>query len=948
LSPTEYNFTTIIELDGGRAYVSDNHACAVPIVEGIPFFNEADFDSASLLERKCSMLYQSGKGHEREYEKFVRQKSRRPSYDIYACFQSYNEAWKAFYPFIKTLRKNLEPGDIILNLWDRTGWMSCMLQGFFPSQRVFSFWEGDRDILGYKGFSFWHGKEDNGKGVNFAFANLERPLPFADKSISLIFGLDTFHRFDQSTLLNEVLRIAKKDAAIIFPHVHLSNADPVPFFERGCRQLHGLDYQAFFDKLLVTQGRKGFVIPETELFEMNELMEDAVHEIESDPDTKHYNALIAILPCSWPKMALNPFGIDDLVDLTSCYLLVNPLLSLRWHEQVVEIDRDKYSGRIGYLLDRHPIYLKKLSRAAGYRLSEKAIKLLYLAGELFSIERIIEILKLDELEAVDLLRDLQSRDIVQIVPVTQDEIRMQRFITSQEYVLPDSKLSIRASWLRAVDDFGKNLFIISEDEDIELTYVECNQIIQNISYSFQVAGLKKGDQVALLNQINFEAILTILAAAQMGIVVVPIDCKLPHDTINLIIDEVEPALVFVDEHLKMEFEIDRNIIVQFDGGSDDSDYLFFSDWIQTEEETGLTAFPDISPSDLAAILYTSGSTGIPKGVMLNNGQLVRSGRLITECFHWNEDDRFLAIGELDSMSGFRNSCLAPLEIGASIILPSETSKSNLLSICACIGRYKASILGTTPSLVSQMIRFSDRIKLDVNDLRIVLCTGSTISEDMKRKFMSIFKVPVLNYYGLTETTGICISEAPDSTPGNLSSSLGLARNCIVQVVNEDGEVLRSGEEGELRIYSQNLMMGYYKRADLTASVVKDGWFYTGDVVSIATTGEVEFRGRIKDIIKTSDGNLVHTSEIRMFLENHLLVAEVEVLPIEKKEKMVAFVVLVEGHPGEEKARYSITQSLRERIGQRKFSIDLTLKSELPRNANGKVIRSQLYYPNESE
>ena len=939
-----------LRLHGKYSYTIDflrnpNYTKAVPVLHGIPYFNEADFFSDRLLQQKYQKLLSETEGNKASYERFIRQKGRRPSYDIYACFQSYNEAFKAFFPFIKILQKQLKPGDLILNLWDRTGWLGAYLQGLFPAQKVISFWEGNKDVLGYKGFHFWYNHQISDQKLELGFADLNKPLPFQDNSIAFVFGLDTFHRFDQSMLLQELLRITTEAAPIIFPHVHLTNAEPDPFFERGCRQLHGNDYDAFFQKLLSHTDRAGYVFPEPEMFTINELSLEKAFPIQSQPNTHHYNALLAILPKKWEKQEqLQPFRMEDYADFERCHLLVNPLLHIDYARQKVHIDRSKYADRVGYLLDRHPIYMEKLNKANHYSLSEHQVKLLYLASRLYSIEEIAQNLALPSEDLKATIKDLQERDICQLAPVQKQHIRLQHYVSTQEYVVPHQEQTLRKLWETAVELFPENIFLVSELDESEFTYEECQELIEQIQLRFVQEGIKKGDRIALITANHFEAVLSILAAAQLGIVSVPIEYRLAGLQVDHILKEIEPKLIFVDDTAiaNLHAILQEYTIVQLDDLEDEEQASaeYFSDWLEEVNHDNLEP-ASIKPEDLAIILYTSGSTGIPKGVELRHGHLFRSSRLITETFHWEATDRFYNLGELDSMSGLRNTCFAPLEVGAAVIIPTTASKENLFSITDSINQNQASILGTTPALLAQLNRFKDRIIGDLRTLRQIICTGSYLSGELKSELHEALQIPVLNYYGLTETTGICIAEDPDHFDPS-STTLGTARSCIIQVVDDEDNPVSAGMQGELRIYGASIMPGYYKNEAKSKDVLKNGWFYTADYARISESGQVELLGRKRDIIKTGDGLLIYTSEIEGALSGHTDIKDIAVVSNTKNEVEGLKIFIVPNSSATEKELIQKLKSfLQSKIGKRKINIEWESLVEIPRNVNGKIIQAKL-------
>ena len=135
-----------------------NQFSTYPYIEHLHFGNKKDL----LLPGRNKELTQIANylsTNRNKYKQFLRQKSRYPSLDIYACFQPFNEAFRALYPFVAYLKEFLKEGDKILNLWDRSGWTAHMLAGWFPEQHIITVWEGDKDILGYRGFDYWMSAE---------------------------------------------------------------------------------------------------------------------------------------------------------------------------------------------------------------------------------------------------------------------------------------------------------------------------------------------------------------------------------------------------------------------------------------------------------------------------------------------------------------------------------------------------------------------------------------------------------------------------------------------------------------------------------------------------------------------------------------------------------------------------------------------------------------------
>lgn len=913
---------------------------AAPTVNGFAFFNEHDFFAPELIKERAATIARKLEENERQYEIFVRQKGRRPSYDIYAGFQPFNEAFKAFFPFIKTLKNRLQPGDLILNLWDRTGWTAVLLAGLFPEQKVVNVWEGDREALGYLGFHYWYAGQEGGN-LQFVFADLDQPLPYADKSVGLVVGFDAFHRFDQANLLTELFRLVRADGAMLFPHVHLSNAEPDPFFERGCRQLHGKVYDSFFQQMCKGSGRKGYVFPEPEMFKLNELGEPVSRPIVSQPNTEHYNAMIALLPETWEEEEqLTPFRFDDHANWQECRVLINPLLDINLHQNEISQDPGLRAGRVGYLLERHPVYLEKLVQHT--KTTDQESIILYWAERLLTVAEISAKTNIPLADVHACLKRLERLDILQLVPVTEDHLRLQYFSSTQVYNLPAHNRTLAALWQRAVRLFGGNTYIWSELDDSELSYNDCNELVELISAGYQQNGLDGGDRIAFLCANHFEAVLASLAAMQAGLIVVPIDPHLAQPVQEHILAQAAPKMVFATASTGQWLD-ESYRTVYLDGEDVPESGTLFSEWLE-EVEPSTTPEVTVAPGQPACILYTSGSTGLPKGVVLTHEQLVSSGRLITETFRWKEDSRFFSPGELDSMSGFRNHLIAPLEVGAGIIIAHPDHKVHFFSLLECMATYKASVLGTTPAFLGQLLQFSRRSKAATGNLNIVICTGSNLSPQLKQDFKNTFDLVPLNYYGLTETTGICLAESPDDFQID-QNTVGTPRACIVQIIDEQGMVVPVGTEGDLRVYGENCTQGYYQQADKTAELLRQGWVFTGDRAIRQASGHIALLGRTREIIKTASGQLVYAAEVENCIRqlNHLVLAvAVAGMMVGNDERIVAFVVpKPDVMDGPELLKKELRLHLNENVGPRKTPSVWHLVEHLPVSGGGKVDKRAL-------
>jgi acyl-coenzyme A synthetase/AMP-(fatty) acid ligase len=367
----------------------------------------------------------------------------------------------------------------------------------------------------------------------------------------------------------------------------------------------------------------------------------------------------------------------------------------------------------------------------------------------------------------------------------------------------------------------------------------------------------------------------------------------------------------------------------------------FFEWVQQPDLQSKVHEEAISPSDLAVILYTSGSTGIPKGVMLSQQALFNSGLLAAKHFNWCFNEIFMNLGDLHSMSGLRNSCLAPLHVGASFVIATSDERNSVLLLLGLVQRLGVHYLGVAPTVIRQMnIIYSESRKNQVETLKAVLCTGGPLAKDQLAGFYSKYGKPVLNYYGLTETAGLCAGHDFE-TFNPEDNSIGRATGAEL-VILPDPSASREEGTGELLVKSQNLMSGYFNREKETEQVLKNGYFHTGDIVRKRGDGCYELLGRKRNIVKNVRSELIYLEEIDAALESHPRVKECcccGYARFEEDEKIVAFVVIQgeSNHPMQDIID-QIRKYLIGKVGKHRAPWCYYPEESLPRNSAGKIQR----------
>ena len=878
-----------------------------------------------------------------KYELFLKQKSRRPYRDIYASFQPFNEAAKAIYPFVATLQKKLLPNDIILNLWDRSGWFTSLLSGLFPKQQIISTWEGNKDVLGYKGFHFWTKSLPN---VNIVFCDLKKPLPFKDNCIACTIGFDILHRLDPYLILSELDRVVKNNGFIFFPHVHLSNSNPEPFFERGGKLLHGEVYQNSIQKLFANSNRNCFVFSEPELFAFNDLKIKKTFPLQSNPNTTDYNGLIALLPSDSLNSNLSVFGINELTDVLKARIIVNELITINLHQQIIVVDSKNIDENVKHLFDRHPVYVERIKLANNYKLSVTEAEIIYLSQFGYTIEQIVEKLNKNVSTIIPILENLEKIGVIQVLPISEVGLKLQNYLMTQEYHSIQKNQNLKTLWENCLANFPNKIAIFDAEDESEFTYSDCQEIITYINNSLTKQGFIKGDSILICQQQHTEALLLFWACTQLGIIVIPVSEDLSQKSFTQILALTNCKLCFTNVQIfEKHFKDVKDIsIVVFDDEKNKNhqgDFVEFSNWIETSENTFEDKMNTISTNDIAVILFTSGTTSTPKGVQLTHGNLYRSSLHVSETFHWNFEDLFFPLGGIDSMSGLRNTAITGLHVGASVVIPKQYDQINLLNITESIFESKSTILGTNPSFLRQLVKYQYKIKPHITSLKTIICTGNQLTNELREDFKLAFQLPIYNYYGLTETSGICIGQSKSECLLE-NETIGKPIGCIAQVVDENDELVAIGEQGELRIFSENIMQSYFKNEEQTKKVIKNNWFYTQDIAKYDSLGNLYLLGRKQNIIKTAEEILLNLKDIEEIINELPEIDDVVVLSYREEdvEKLKTFIVLNSAFKNID-INLLIENQLQNKFGTIKLRNKVVVLDRIPYSSNGKVLKDKL-------
>ncbi len=891
----------------------------IPQIGNLNFNEESVLNIPWLVKRQQDKI--ASKIDTVQYQRFARNKFTKPATDLYAMYSPYSESYRAFFPFIDFLKKTLEKGDVIVDLSNRTGWSAFLLAGLFPEQKIISCWEGNTDVLGYNGFNYWFNETKTSPNLEINFTKLREKLPFETESVRVVFGFDILHHQIQSSLIEEVFRIVKSDGFVFFPHVHLANSEPDPYFSRGGDLVHGLDYQHILDRN--TKGFSTWVYPEPALFLFQK---GAIQHIAPAPTTSDYNALVALSPSgSSFEGQLSSMDFLSHYGLENCNGIFNYLLEIKIFGQVIESPDTVKKEH----MERHPVYRDVVRLTDGYQLTDAERKIIYWIKKGYTLVRIQSILGMETESYLVLLKNLERLEIIQIVPVSQSAVRLQIYHATQKWVEPEGEHTLPALWKTTLNLFPENTYLTDDQAGVSYSYEETDQIIKHIVTSLRAENLKSGSIILLEEGYSAVSFSIFWAAMHAGLICVPFKASLSETEVHDLIKKYDPQIVFSEKELVLQNGV---LNIFFDEKNEEENSNHFTIWL-ADEPTELDS--QVQESDVAVILSTSGSNGAPKGVKLTHAQLFQSAANIVETYNWTKNDRFLALGSLESMSGLRNACIVPAKCGGSVVIADSQTLHLASGIVSQITQHQITVFSGSPVLYQLLLSIKN-LKVQLKSLRLALSTGSKLSDKLQLRFFEATGILIKNYYGLTETSGVCIAEPlTDGVIG--ADSIGIPLDALLKVkANIDPEDIQTEE---LYIYSGNLSKGYFEEEN-AMDLDSDGWLRTKDLVEVDSNGSVYLKGRSENFIKTQRSEIVYFSQLEELIDSFLC-GDYALISIMKNEAEYLALVLGAGNENSKHIEKLILDKINEKFGFWKVPIEFFKVDSIPRKLNGKLNKKRL-------
>ena len=478
---------------------------------------------------------------------------------------------------------------------------------------------------------------------------------------------------------------------------------------------------------------------------------------------------------------------------------------------------------------------------------------------------------------------------------------------------------------------AQKIAIIAKEE--QLTFGELNRQVQALASHLQQEGIRRGDRVGLLLPNSTAIPLSYYATQKIGAVTVILDARLKGKELQGVLSDADLSLLIVHSQLFSEVEENFKTLTSI------------PNWIVNGTGTrsfetrraasaGTVSAPNLQADDDALILYTSGTTGEPKGVVLSYRNLNQYPRVMGE----------FGITDTSTIRG----CILPMSHIVGPVVCNELAERgytlvifdqiNPITLLEGIQKYRVSVFESVPIVFQLLMGVKNLASYDTSSVKIAAMMGTSIPLPLLRAFQSVQPhIKVIQGYGLTETSPLITLVEPNQAAARVGSIGRAVPGVEVKIIDQAGNELGVDEPGEIITRGPHVMKGYFRRPDATAERVRDGWLYTGDVGKRGTDGYYYHLGRRDDMIITGGLN-VYPAEVENLIYTYPGVQEniVFAIPDSKRGQVIGAAVVP--RPGAHLSEKDLLVFLRANLANFKVPDKIVVRDSLPRTSSGKSIR----------
>ncbi len=480
--------------------------------------------------------------------------------------------------------------------------------------------------------------------------------------------------------------------------------------------------------------------------------------------------------------------------------------------------------------------------------------------------------------------------------------------------------------------------------DQAVTYAQMNERACKVAQYLLAQGVSKGDFVSVMVLNSPEVHYTIFGAQKLGAVAGAINYMLKGPEIAYVLKDSEPKVAFVGSDYMEEFargwqlSSHKPIVIEVV-----TDVAHEADIASGTLQEVLDRYPSDEclvpqkPEDPFLLLYSSGTTGMPKGILLSNKGQLSVCKAMAVNGTSEPGDVVLIILPMFHTNPLCVWTYPAMYQGISLCIRKSFSPADFWP---SIQQYGVTTVMAVPAMYAYIFNAADPAAIDYDKLKLryAYSGAAPMPLELVRGFKEKFNVQVIDGYGLTEATGVSLSCA--GMPENLASIGTAFPYQEVEIMDDDNTILPYGERGEICIRGDAVMIGYLNKPDATAEAIRDGWLHTGDIGLMDEQGFLYISGRKKEMINRGGEN-IYPREIEIPLEAHPKIAEVAVVGAPDPalgERVRACVILNEG---ETMTAEEVKEYLKDRIAKYKIPEFVDFMSEFPRNPTGKILKQDL-------
>jgi acyl-CoA synthetase (AMP-forming)/AMP-acid ligase II len=489
---------------------------------------------------------------------------------------------------------------------------------------------------------------------------------------------------------------------------------------------------------------------------------------------------------------------------------------------------------------------------------------------------------------------------------------------------------------------------MARDESRQLNFSQAFERTQKIANALQQRGLHKGDRIALLAKNSVDQLLVYLACSQLGIVTVGLNYRLAPAEWKFILDDADSKLLFADADLLpfiqplIQAEGTTLPTICLHGELDGSTTLE----ALIAQQPATPCHTDVAMNDVLFQMYTSGTTGRPKGALLTHANVNANAfqAPLASGYFSAPGERFLNVAPMYHAAGLMSAFIVMMH-GGELVIHRDFHPLNVVESLA-----KDRITGTT--LVPVMLQFClgfvpDIDKYDFSALKVINYGASPMAESLLKQAMAVFKCAFVQMYGQTEASSAVTCLTADDHRRALQDKPELLRSCgravvntQIRIVDKAGNDVAMGESGEIIARGPQIMQGYWHRDDANADTLKDGWLHTGDAGKMDAEGYVYILDRVKDLI-ISGGENIYPAEIENVLLQHDAVQDGAVIGVPDPQwGEVALAVLII-KPGFSLDADALKAFCKLQLAGYKVPKHFIATEQLPRNPSGKILKKEL-------